>query len=55
LLRLTPEVSFIAVSHRSDNVAAARLYASLGFRPWESSAPAQPGERYLRLDPGETT
>lgn len=33
-LRLSPEVELVATSHRRDNVAAARLYASLGFEPW---------------------
>lgn len=34
-LRLHPEVEVIATSHRHDNGAAARLYASLGFVPWD--------------------
>ena len=33
-LRLSPEVELIATSHRRENVAAARLYASLGLERW---------------------
>jgi len=50
VLRRTPEVRVIATSHRNDNAAAAALYASLGFRPWTSSATGAPGECYLYLD-----
>lgn len=49
LLRLIPEVRIIATSHRRDNAPAASLYASLGFRPWESSASEPSAERYLVL------
>lgn len=34
-LRLIPEVERIATSHRRENTAAARLYANLGFVPWD--------------------
>ena len=47
-LRLTPEVELIATSHHRDNLAAARLCASLGFTPWEIAwARDMPGEIYL--------
>jgi diamine N-acetyltransferase len=50
VLRLTPEVRSIATSHHKDNTPAANLYASLGFRPWESSASGPASERFLVLD-----
>ena len=50
-LRLIPEVETIVTSHRQDNVVIARLFAQLGFVPWEITDPAlqRPGEVYLRL------
>jgi len=49
-LRLYPEVEMIATSHRRENVAAARLYAGLGFVPWDVAyATADADEIYLRL------
>ena len=49
-LRLHPEVEMIATSHRRENVAAARLYAALGFVPWGVgwAGPAD-AEVFLRL------
>ena len=34
-LRLTPEVEMIATSYKRGNTAAAHLYESLGFVPWD--------------------
>ena len=49
-LRLTPEVEPIATNHRRDNLAAARLCASLGFTPWEIAwARNTPNEIFLAL------
>ncbi len=49
-LRLTPEVEMIATSYKRGNTAAARLYQSLGFVPWEISyANDDPNEVYVRL------
>ena len=49
-LRLSPEVEMIATSHRRENTAAARLYAGLGFVPWDIAyATADAEEVYLRL------
>ena len=49
-LRLTPEAEIIATSHLRENIAAARLYAGLGFVPWEIAyATADADEVYLRL------
>ena len=50
-LRLYPEVEMIATSHRSENIAIARLFESLGFVPWELDAEDDAdGEVYLMLD-----
>ncbi len=49
-LRLSPEMEMIATSHRRENIAAARLYQSLGFVPWDIAyATADAEEIYLRL------
>ncbi len=49
-LRLSPEAEIIATSHRRENAAAARLYAGLGFVPWDVAyATADAEEVYLRL------
>lgn len=49
-LLLHPEVEAIATSYRHDNAAAARLYATLGFVPWDIPwAQNQDVERYLIL------
>jgi len=49
-LRLSPEAEIIATSHRRENAAAARLYAGLGFVPWDVAyATADADEIYLRL------
>lgn len=51
-LRLHPEVELIATSHRRDKLAAAHLYASLGFLLWEIPwAQQTPDETYLALSP----
>ena len=49
-LRLYPEVEMIATSHRRENVAAMRLYRTLGFVPWDVAwaGPAD-AEVFLRL------
>lgn len=49
-LKLHPEVQRIATSHRRDNVAAERLYRSLGFVEWDIAWAADiPDESYLML------
>lgn len=49
-LRLSPEVEMIATSHRRENPAAARLYAGLGFVPWDTTyVTVNAEEVYLRL------
>lgn len=49
-LRLSPEVELIATSHLRENAAAARIYAGLGFVPWDIAyATADAEEVYLRL------
>gem|GEM_PF-4429745 len=49
-LRLNPEVEATATSHRRENVAAARLYASLGFVPWNIGYAEPDGDEvYLTL------
>jgi len=49
-LRLTPEAEIIATSHRRENEAAARLYAGLGFVPWQIAyATPESEEVFLRL------
>ena len=49
-LRLHPEVEMIATSHRRENAAAARLYAALGFVPWEVAwVGPEDAEVFLRL------
>lgn len=51
-LRLTPEVNFIATSHHRDNTAAAALYQTLGFIPWQptvDTSKAPPTESFLKL------
>ncbi len=49
-LKRHSEVEMIATSYRRENVAAAGLYHSLGFVPWEIAyaTPASP-EVYVRL------
>lgn len=50
-LKLHPEVEIIAISHRKENEAAARLYQSLGFQKWNVSfAQDNPAEVYLKLE-----
>lgn len=50
-LKLHPEVEMIATSHRRENEAAAGLYRSLGFVPWEIGwARENPDEVVLRLE-----
>lgn len=50
-LRLHPQVEMIATSHRRENTAAAALYRSLGFIPWDVAwAGAEHPEAFLRLD-----
>ena len=50
-LRLYPEVQLIATSHRRENVAASKLYTSLGFVAWEIEwAKDNPIEVFLKLD-----
>lgn len=53
-LQRYPEVEMIVTSHRHDNVAAARLFRSLGFVPWDVKGAAElnPGEIYLRFPDG---
>lgn len=49
-LKLHPEVQMIATSHRRENVAAGKLYRSLGFVEWEIAWAAEhPDELYLKL------
>ncbi|NOK62467.1 MAG: GNAT family N-acetyltransferase [Chloroflexi bacterium AL-W] len=49
-LRLHPEAELIATSYRRENMVAARLYASLGFVPWDIAwAIDHPTEVYVRL------
>ena len=49
-LRLIPEVEMIGTSHRQENAVVARLFASVGFVPWEVEAEHRtPGEVYLQL------
>ena len=49
-LRLTPEVEMIATSYKRGNAAAAHLYESLGFVPWEIAyAQDSADEVYVRL------
>jgi diamine N-acetyltransferase len=49
-LRLHPEVEMIATSYRRGNEAAAKLYESLGFVPWNISfAKAGGDEIFVRL------
>lgn len=50
-LRLCPEVEMIATSHMKDNQTAAKLYESLGFRPWNIAwAANHETETYLKLE-----
>ena len=50
-LRLYPEVQLIATSHRRENIAASKLYTSLGFVTWKIEwAKDNPAEVFLRLD-----
>ena len=50
-LRLYPEAQVIATSHHRENVAASKLYMSLGFVAWEVEwAKDNPNEVFLRLD-----
>jgi diamine N-acetyltransferase len=49
-LRLTPEVEMIATSYKIGNAAAAHLYGSLGFVPWDIAyAQDNADEVYVRL------
>ena len=49
-LKLYPEVQLIVTSHRRKNKAAANLYKSLGFVPWDIEwGRADPDEVYLQL------
>ncbi len=49
-LKLIPEVQMIATSHRRGNEAAANLFESLGFVPWEVAwAKENETEVFLRL------
>lgn len=49
-LKLYPEVELITVSYLRQNVAAARLYESVGFVPWEVEwAQNHPLDMYLKL------
>jgi diamine N-acetyltransferase len=49
-LRLHPDVCLIATRHRHDNEAAANLYRSLGFSPWEVPWPNRdPDEIYVAI------
>lgn len=49
-LRLSPDVEVIAIGHRPENAAAAHLYRSIGFLPWEPTwaTPDSP-DVYLKL------
>jgi diamine N-acetyltransferase len=48
-LKLHPEAEMICTCHRRENLAAARLYRSLGFVDWEISwAQGHPTEVFLR-------
>ena len=51
-LGIIPEVEIIATSHRAQNEPAARLYAALGFVPWERAwvRDSSPEEVYLKLE-----
>jgi len=53
-LKLYPEVEMIATSHRRENEAAAHLFQSLGFAPWdiEGAEEINPGELFLQLPEG---
>lgn len=49
-LKLMPEVELIAVSYLRQNIAAAQLYESLGFVPWEIDwAKNHPTDIYVKL------
>ena len=49
-LKLYPEVEMIATSHKQENKAAANLYRSLGFVPWEIEwARENKSEVFLKL------
>lgn len=49
-LKLHPEVQMIATSHRHENVAAGKLYRSLGFVEWNIAWAAENREEmYLKL------
>lgn len=51
-LKLCPDVEIIATSYQKENEIAARLYQSLGFRPWDISfAISHPTEVYLTYSP----
>lgn len=49
-LKLVPDVEIIATSYRRENVAAAQLYAGMGFVPWEIGfATPDHADVYVRL------
>ncbi len=49
-LRLSPEVEIIGTGHHPENAAAAHLYRSLGFLPWEPTfAPPDSPDVHLKL------
>ena len=50
-LKLCPDVEIIATSYQKENGIAARLYQSLGFRPWDISfAISHPTEMYVKFE-----
>ena len=50
-LKLCPNVEIIATSYRKENEIAAKLYRSMGFRPWNISyAVSHPTEVYVKLE-----
>jgi len=49
-LRLSPEVELIGIGYHPENAAAAHLYRSLGFLPWEPTfAPLDSPDIHLKL------
>jgi len=51
-LRLSPGVELIGIGYHPDNAAAAHLYCSLGFLPWQPAwAPLNSPAVYLKLPP----
>lgn len=50
-LKLIGDVEIVATSYRKENEIAAKLYRSLGFKPWDISyARSHPTEVYLKLE-----